>query len=188
MLGGNAEPVVVCNGDAQPSPFYFPVRRFWQRMRNHEPFIALGLVVMLIVGSTSPVIAHETQTVEGYDLTFGGADEPLITGERMWLELEIANNETGEPVENQSETLTVAVQKLGRENATVEVSEKRGEPGVYEAPVIFTEPGEYLIHVQGSIEGTEFHTHFETEVEDHTKLMYPSKESGSNTTQTTESS
>lgn len=159
-----------------------------QRMRYHKLLVPLGLIALVIVSVASPAIAHETQTVEGYDVTFGGADEPLITGERMWLELEIVDNETDEPVENQSETLTVAVQKLGSEKATIEVDEKHGEPGVYEVPVIFTKPGEYLIHVEGSIEGTEFHTHFETEVEAHTELLYPSEESESNATQTTESS
>lgn len=85
---------------------------------------------MLMAGAISQVIAHETKTVEGYDVTFGAADEPLITSERMWLEIEIADNETGEPIENQSETLTIMVQKLGVENTTVKVGEKHGEPGV----------------------------------------------------------
>ena len=156
-------------------------------MRYHKSVVAIGVLMMLGVGAVSPGIAHETQTVEGYDLTFGGADEPLITGERMWLELEIVDNETGEPVSNQSETLNISVQKLGDENATLEVSEQFDEPGVYETPVIFTEPGDYLIHVRGSIEGTEFHTHFEKEVEDHTDLRYPSEESQNNTTQTMQS-
>lgn len=156
-------------------------------MRYYKPVVALGVLVILMVGAVSPGIAHETQTVEGYDLTFGGTEEPLITGERMWLQFEIVDNETGEPVANQSETLNLSVQKLGQENATLEVSERFGEPGVYEAPVIFTEPGDYLIHVRGSLEGTEFHTHFETEVEDHTVLRYPSEEAQNNTTQTTQS-
>lgn len=46
-----------------------------------------------------------------------------------------------------------------------------------EAPVIFTESGEYIVHIEGSIEKAEFHIHFKIEVEDHTELLYPSNES-----------
>lgn len=144
-------------------------------MRYHTP-IALGLIVVVVIGAAGPAIAHETQTVEGYELTFGGADEPVITGERMWLELEIVDNETGEPVENQSESLSIAVQKPGHEKVELDVSEKHGEPGVYQVPIIFTEPGEYVIHVEGSIEDTEIHTHFEKEVHDASELEYPDNE------------
>lgn len=143
-----------------------------------------------MIGVVGPASAHETQTIEGYDFTFGGADEPLITGERMWLELDIVNNETGEPVTGQAETLNISVQKPGNERVALDVSEKHGEPGVYEAPVIFTEPGTYIIHVQGCIDGTKFHTHFEKEVQDHTELEYPGNESqtpdSSNESQTTQ--
>lgn len=118
-------------------------------------------------------MAHEEQTVEGNDVTFGGADEPLITGERMWLEFEIVDNETGEPVANQSETLIISVQKPGKEKVPLDVTEKHGEPGVYEAPVIFTEPGDYIIHLQGTLDGAEIHTHFEKEAHDRTALKYP---------------
>lgn len=63
-------------------------------MRYRRLLLALGLSVMLVVSAASPIVAHETKTVEGYDLTFGGANKPLITGERIWLELEIADTET----------------------------------------------------------------------------------------------
>lgn len=44
-----------------------------------------GLIMMLMAGDVNLVITHETKTVEGYDLTFGAVDEPLITGERIEL-------------------------------------------------------------------------------------------------------
>lgn len=143
----------------------------------YKLFITFGLVMAVVVGAVGPAVAHEKQTVEGYDLTFGGADEPVITGERMWLELEIADNETGELIGNQSETLKISVQKSDGEKVGIDVSEKHGEPGVYRVPVIFTEPGDYVIHVEGSIEGTEFHAHFEKEVQDASELEYPGNES-----------
>lgn len=147
-------------------------------MRWRKPLTALVVITVLMTVAVGPVVAHETQELDGYDVTFGGADEPLITGERMWLEFEIVDNETGEPVDGQAETLTVSIDASGSEKTPLEVSEKHGEPGVYEAPVIFTEPGEYVVHLEGALEGTEVHTHFEKEVGDHTELEYPGDDSG----------
>lgn len=146
-------------------------------MHWRKPLVALVAIAVLMTVAVGPVAAHETQRIEGYDVTFGGADEPLITDERMWLEFEIVDNETGEPVDGQAETLNVSVDASGSEKTPLEVSEKHGEPGVYEAQVIFTEPGEYVVHLEGSLEGTEVHTHFETEVHDHAELEYPGDES-----------
>ncbi|ELY69695.1 FixH family protein [Natrinema versiforme] len=150
-------------------------------MTLKKPLVALVVFGLLLTGSATPALAHNTQNVEEYDITFGGAEEPLITGERMWVEFEIVDNETGEPVANQAENLTVSVQLSGGEKTALELSEKHGEPGVYEAPVIFTEPGEYVVHLEGSLDGTQVHTHFEKEVHDHTELEYPNN--GSQTTE-----
>lgn len=130
--------------------------------------VALGTVAV------TPAAAHDTKTIDGYELTFGGADEPVITGERMWLEVRITD-EDGEPVTGQEDTLQWKVEKPGEDSAELEASEKHGEPGVYRAAVIFTEPGEYVIHIEGTIEDTEAHTHthFEKEVHDHTDLEFP---------------
>lgn len=147
------------------------------RMAFKKSLIALVVLAVSMTGIATPAMAHDTQNVEGYDITFGGADEPLITGERMWLEFEIVNNETGEPVTDQAENLTVSVQTAESEKTALELSEKHGEPGVYEAPVIFTVPGDYVVHLEGSVEGTEVHTHFEKEIRDHTTLEYPGDES-----------
>lgn len=145
-------------------------------MRFRKLFVTLLIVAAVMVAAVGPATAHETQTVEGYELTFGGADEPVITGERMWLEIEIVDEETGEPVEGQADSLEVSIQQAGGEKVEWNVSEKHGEPGVYEAAVIFTEPGDYVVHVEGTIEDTEVHTHFEKEVHDHNDLEYPPKE------------
>lgn len=57
-------------------------------MRYDECFVPFGLSVTLVVGAAGPAAARETRTVEGYDVTVGGVDEPPITGERTWPELE----------------------------------------------------------------------------------------------------
>ena len=142
-------------------------------MYYRKLLLALVTIMVLLTSIVGPATAHESQTVEGYEITFGGEDEPVITGERMWLQFDIVDNETGESTTGQAENLTVSVQTAGSDKTALEVSEKHGEPGVYEAPVIFTEPGDYVIHLEGSLEGTAVHTHFEKEVQDHTELEYP---------------
>lgn len=143
-------------------------------MLQHRPLMVLLVVAVVALGTVAvtPAAAHDTKTIDGYELTFGGADEPVITGERMWLEVRITD-EDGEPVTGQEDTLQWKVEKPGEDSAELEASEKHGEPGVYRAAVIFTEPGEYVIHIEGTIEDTEAHTHFEKEVHDHTDLEFP---------------
>jgi|GEM_PF-2333228 hypothetical protein len=146
-------------------------------MYYRKSLLVLAIITTLMASAVVPVTAHESQNIEGYEITFGGAEEPVITGERMWLQFEIVDNQTGEPVANQSENLIVSVQTEGSNKTALELSEKHGDPGVYEAPVIFTEPGNYTVHLEGSLENTEVHTHFEKEVHDHTELEYPGDES-----------
>lgn len=144
-------------------------------MARYKSLAALIVVATIVVSmfAVTPAAAHESQEIDGYELTFGGADEPVITGERMWLQLRIAD-EDGEPVADQAESLQWRVEKPGDHEAVeLDVSEKHDEPGTYEAAVVFTEPGEYVVHMEGTIEGTEVHTHFEKDVEDRTALEYP---------------
>lgn len=146
-------------------------------MGYHRTILTFVLITVVVTGVAHPVAAHETQNVEGYDVTFGGADEPLVTDERMWLEIEIADNESGEPVDGQADALQLYVQNAGNDREEVNLSEKHGEDGVYEAPVVFTESGDYTVHLEGQIEDTEVHTHFETDVQDRSELEYPDTES-----------
>ncbi|MDF9747055.1 FixH family protein [Natrinema salsiterrestre] len=151
-------------------------------MQFGKRLLVVGTIAVLLVGTVGPAVAHETQDLDGNEVTFGGADEPLITGERMWLEFEIVDAESGEPVENLSENLTVSIQTGDHEKTALELSEKHGEPGVYEAPVVFTESGDYVVHLEGSIDGSAVHTHFEKEVHDRAELEYPGTDSETNDT------
>lgn len=148
-------------------------------MTQYKSLAALVVVALVVLATVAvaPAAAHESQEIDGYELTFGGADEPVITGERMWLQLRITD-ENGEPVADQADSLQWRVEKPGEADAVpLEVSEKHGAPGVYEAAVVFTEPGEYTVHIEGKVEDTGVHTHFEKEVVDHTTLEYPESNS-----------
>lgn len=133
------------------------------------------LVVGVLLASAVPVVsAHDTETVDGYEVTFGGADEPVITDERMWLEVGIVDAETGEPVEDLEDSLALALQRpFGDETHELDVSSRFGEPGWYEAPVVFTEPGTYTVFINGTIDGTEISLAFQKQVHDASTFEYP---------------
>lgn len=143
-------------------------------MAYHKWFLTVAVVGVVLVGTVSLVTAHETKTVNGYELTFGGSDEPVITGERMWLQVEIIDNETGEPVTEQEDSLEMAVQRpFGNDTFELEVESVYDRPGWYEGAVVFTEPGTYTVYINGSINGTDINTSFSKKVHDASELEYP---------------
>lgn len=141
---------------------------------HHRSLFVFLVVGILVNGAVTVAAAHDTETVDGYEVTFGGADEPVITDERMWLEVEIVENETGEPVEGLEDSLTMAVQRpFGNDTHELEVDSRFGEPGLYEAPIIFTEPGTYSVFITGAIDGTEIDLTFQKQVHNASDLDYP---------------
>lgn len=142
---------------------------------QRQRLVSILLVLCIVLaGMTGVASAHETETVEGYELTFGGSDEPVITDERMWLQVEIVDNETGEPVEGLDDDVEMSVQRpFGNDTHELEVDGVYGEPGLYEAAVVFTEPGTYTVFINATINGTEVETEFSKQVHNKSKLRYP---------------
>ncbi len=142
--------------------------------------VSIGLIIAIGVAvGVGPAAAHETNTVEGYDIFFGGADEPIITGERQWFEIEITDTESGDPIDGAEDGLTLTVQQAGSEDTyEPDVSAQFGETGWYEAPIWFTETGDYAVTITGELDGTAIETTFEKPVEDHTDLQYPEADDG----------
>lgn len=132
------------------------------------------LLALLLVGSAGTGLAHETTTIDGYELTFGGSDEPVITGERMWMQVEILEAETVEPVEGVEDAVEIAVQRpFGNDTFDLEVSSVHGRPGWYEGAVVYTEPGTYTVFITAEIDGRTVETSFQKQVHNATALQYP---------------
>lgn len=144
--------------------------------RSRTAFLCVVVASATLSVLAAPVAAHDTETDGGYDVTSGGADEPIITGEQQWLEIEIVDAESGEPIEDAGESLTVTVQKSGTDEVYEADAEGRCEPGWCEAPIFFTEPGEYAVTVEGTVDGTEIGTTFQKTVEDPDDLRCPDGE------------
>lgn len=151
-------------------------REFLINMQRGRLFVLL-VATAVLVASVPIASAHDTVTVDGYEVTFGGADEPVITGERMWLEVHLLEAETGESVEGAEDNLNISVQRpFGNDTRELEVSSRFGEPGYYEAPIIFTEPGTYTVYVNGTVNGTAMNLSFQKQVHDAEELQYPPAE------------
>lgn len=145
-----------------------------QNLRTALVCVVVVTAAVSFVAATAA--AHDTKTDGGYDILFGGADEPIITDERQWLEIEITDADSGDPVEDAGESLTVTVQRSGADEVYEADAEARhDEPGWYEAPILFTEPGDYAVTVDGTVDGTEISATFQKTVEDPADLEYPDR-------------
>lgn len=143
-------------------------------MQSTGRVVVLGFLVIAFIGTAGMATAHETSTVNGYELTFGGSDEPVVTGERMWLQVEIIDAETGEPVEGIADSVEMAVQRpFGNDTHELAVDSVFGRPGWYEGAVVFTEPGTYTVFISAEIEGETIETSFQKQVHNASKLQYP---------------
>lgn len=150
-------------------------------MQTTGRVVVLAVLAVVFIGATGIATAHETTTVNGYELTFGGSDEPVITGERMWLQVEILDAETGEPVEGLEDSVEIAVQRpFGNDTFELDVSGVHGRPGWYEGAVVFTEPGTYTVFVTAEIEGDTIETSFQKQVHNASNLQYPPQTESSN--------
>lgn len=155
-------------------------------MTYRRLFVFIAVVGVVFGGMAGIASAHDTEEVEGYEITFGGADEPVITGERMWMEVQVVeqtqegdggqgdDGDVGTAVEDLEDNLTIAVRApFGDETHDLDASSRFGEPGWYEAPVLFTEPGTYTVFINATVEGTEINVSFQKEVRNRSTLEFP---------------
>lgn len=150
-------------------------------MPRTERIVILLMVGVMFSGVVGLAAAHESTTIDGYELTFGGSDEPVITGERMWLQVEILDADTGDPVDGLDDSVSMAVQQpFGNDTFDLTVSSVHGQPGWYEGPIVFTEPGTYTIFITADIDGDTIETSFQKQVHNASKLQYPQSGSSSN--------
>lgn len=141
---------------------------------TYKGLLAVVLVGSVLVGAVGLSAAHDTETIDGYELTFGGAEEPVITGERTWLEVNIVDADAEEPVTELEDDLEMAVRRpFGDDVEELDVGSRFGQPGWYEAAVVFTEPGTYTVFVNATVDGTAIDATFQKQVHDAENFEYP---------------
>ena len=139
-------------------------------------FWLAGLFAFLaLTFSIQPVLAHESVTVGDYEIVIGWATEPPLVGQINAIEIHVSNTSTGseQPVEDIS-SLIVTMSYGGQDKTLTFKPLGDDNPGQFEAPVLPTVPGEYTLHLGGTLGETAVNaeTHVE-EVQPAETLAFP---------------
>jgi hypothetical protein len=112
-------------------------------------FLAVGLVVVTVVAAAPGASAHVTKPVGDLTVSLGWRDEPAFAGLANAVQV-TALDDQGVPVVDPLASLTASI-SFG--DATVTRPLVPGEPGIYQADVVPTQPGTYSFHIGGTLDG-----------------------------------
>lgn len=101
----------------------------------------------------TPVAAHRSTTQGPYRFVVGWLEEPSIVGNQNGLDFEIELLSDRSPVLDAHQNLTATLTK-GSSTISPPLVPQFGRPGRYTFVVIPTEPGNYSLHVTGTLNGT----------------------------------
>jgi len=101
----------------------------------------------------SPALAHERHEVGQYVIEMGWRDEPALAGVLNAVELEVRAKGSDQGIAGAEKTLSVSVSFGGLTDAdSLEIRALGSkDPGVYEADIIPTRPGDYIFRLRGKI-------------------------------------
>ena len=112
--------------------------------------LAPGLAALLLT-LPAPASAHETQTVNRLRLTIGWGDEPVFSGAKNSVEVDVSDA-TGAPVTDPGGSLTAEV-SFGDERIVLPLQPSGQRPGKFRAWLVPTRPGTYTFHITGTVKG-----------------------------------
>ena len=127
-----------------------------------KAFVIVSVLMLALLALAIPALAHESREVDPYVLVFGLRNEPALSGERSGPELFVYRNNGGERGDRVEGGEFIVHMTAGDVTESVDLRPAFGDPGHYVADVIFTIPGDYSFHVQGTIEGNEIDQTFNT--------------------------
>jgi hypothetical protein len=96
-------------------------------------------------------LAHETKSVAKFRLTIGWGEEPVFSGAKNSVEVDVADA-AGAPVTRLDGSLSAEV-SFGDERVTLPLAPSRERPGRYHAFLVPTRPGTYTFHITGTVKG-----------------------------------
>ena len=99
------------------------------------------------------VLAHETVTVDDYELEIGWLTEPPITGQMNGIIVNVTKGDEEEPVEDVSD-LVVNVLYGGQSKALILQPLGEETPGQFVAPILPAAAGQYTVHLGGKLGDT----------------------------------
>jgi hypothetical protein len=113
----------------------------------------VGVIVLLLVVSAGPALAHEHRHVGTIEMVVGWADEPTFVGFKNGVQLILATAD--KPLLDLGDTLKVEVifgnEKVGPLPLQRAFGKTYGRPGDYRTPLIPTRAGTYTFHFVGTI-------------------------------------
>jgi hypothetical protein len=127
-----------------------------------KAFVIVSVLMLALLALAIPALAHESREVDPYILVFGLRNEPVFDGVRSGPELFVYQNNGGERGDRVEGGEFVVHMTAGDVTESVDLRPAFGDPGHYVADVIFTLPGDYSFHVQGTIEENEIDQTFNT--------------------------
>ena len=148
--------------------------------------VVVAVLGALLLGVTSPALAHEERTVGKFKFTVGWGEEPTYAGILNSVQLILADSK-GKPVTDLGDSLKVTVEFSGQTvshglETTFDPDSGEGTPGDYRAFFIPTRPGNYTFHFTGSIRGQKVDQRFTSSsttfdpVKDPSEVMFPAKD------------
>lgn len=103
--------------------------------------------------SVSTASAHGHAKAGEYEIEIGFHNEPAYVGEPNGLDLFIANEDTGQKIDNLSDKLKAEI-IFGSSKREVKIKPQWEVSGAYTADVLPTQVGDYTWHIWGDINGT----------------------------------
>ena len=134
--------------------------------------LALSFAVILSAFSLPSARAHEETQCGDFTIVGGWVNEPPLLGHLNGIELEVTRTADGQPVANALAQMDLLIRKGGQERPLAFVPQE--EQGIYAAPILTTQTGQYAVTMQGTIAGQACNSQIEIEdVEGTDRVEFP---------------
>lgn len=128
--------------------------------------VTMLVLVLLMFGAAPSALAHETRAIgaeEDFYVIFGFMREPIYTDHLNGLEVIVQRADDREPVAHLEQSMRAEI--IAPDGVTRRQLTLRGvwgEPGVYTADVVLSEPGVYQVRLWGFVNDVQFDETFDT--------------------------
>jgi hypothetical protein len=141
------------------------------RAITYAPLAALLLAALVPLAS-----AHITSYAGGYAIKVGWDQEPSESSVYNHVTMDVWDNATGNVISGiTTDSLKMTVAHAGQ-SRDLDYEESDDTPGHYAAPIVPSEPGLYVVHLEGKINATPVSLDFHIEdVKDIAESTFPAK-------------
>jgi hypothetical protein len=128
-----------------------------RKMKKSALMIALVVTLTMLLGIYQIASAHQTITVGDYDVEYGWVNEPAIVGQPNDVVINITPT-SGSGADIDVSALTIQAVYGGQTKTLTLQPLGENTPRQFIAPMTPMRPGQYTIHLGGSIGSTSFNT------------------------------